>query len=326
VKNKFILLVFLTICTLEGYTKPRWEITDRSNIIDEDINFNQYLPFDENSKIARLNERSTLRFIDDLPYLDGATALYPLYSVFANAVYPTLEQNRPVVFMENPYIQCSKTIKAYENLINGKVDIIFCAAPSDEQIRMAEEKGVKFNFTPIGKEAFVFFVNTSNPITDLTYDQVCDIYSGRVTNWKELGGEDDIIIAYQRPKNSGSQTILEAIMGNNIIIEPPKENVIPGMGGIFEEVASYRNYENAIGYSFLFFSTNMVKNEKIKILSINGITPSIDTIKSGKYPLTQMFYAIKNKNESENVNKFINWILSEQGKYLIEHTGYVPIN
>jgi phosphate transport system substrate-binding protein len=171
----------------------------------------------------------------------------------------------------------------------------------------------------------VFFVNKINPINNLTYSQIRDIYSGRVTNWQELGSINGTIIPYQRPKNSGSQTVLELIMENDMIMEPIKENMIQSMGPMIEQVSSYRNYENAIGYSFLFYATEMAGNDEIKLLSIDGIYPAEDTIKEGVYPFIQIFYAITAGNETENVNNFLKWILSEQGQYIVERTGYVPI-
>jgi len=114
-------------------------------------------------------------------------------------------------------------------------------------------------------------------------------------------------------------------MGNTPIMEPLKENVVGGMGGIVERVSDYRNYINAIGYSFLFFTTEMVKNDEIKLLSIDGITPSRETIQSNKYPFSGPFYAITTGNETENTKRFIEWILSEEGQYLVESTGYIPI-
>jgi phosphate transport system substrate-binding protein len=108
-------------------------------------------------------------------------------------------------------------------------------------------------------------------------------------------------------------------------MEPLKEHLVGGMGGIIEQVSDYRNYLGAIGYSFLFFTTEMVKNDEIKLLSIDGIMPSIETIQSDEYEFTGYFYAITTGNETETTRRFIEWILSEEGQYLIEKTGYIPI-
>jgi phosphate transport system substrate-binding protein len=140
-----------------------------------------------------------------------------------------------------------------------------------------------------------------------------------------LGGKRDNIRVYQRPKNSGSQTILKTIMGDVQIIEPITENVLTFMLDIVNQTADFRNYKNALGYSFLFYTTQMVRNDKIKLLSINNIFPSNETIQNDTYPYSNEFYAITTNTENENVNKFIEWILSGQGQYIVERTGYVPI-
>ena len=116
-------------------------------------------------------------------------------------------------------------------------------------------------------------------------------------------------------------------MDNVPIMNPRRENVHQGMGGIINQVADYRNFSNAIGYSFLFFSTEMVKNDQIKLLSIDGIYPSIETIQNGSYPFSNNFYAIyiDNDEKNENIELFIEWILSDQGQYLVRGTGYVPL-
>ncbi|MDR2192915.1 MAG: substrate-binding domain-containing protein [Treponema sp.] len=326
------ILFVMVVNSYVLYAAPQWENKNRTNIIDEEINLDQYLPFEANSKIVKLNEEATLKLDGGFPYLDGATALYPLYSAFANAVYPPLERYKNGFYQDENgeytlpgYIMCSRTPKAYERLINGDVDIIFCTAPSDEQISAAREKGLTFSLTPIGLEAFVFFVNKNNPINGLSSSQIRSIYSGKIINWHELGGNNGNIVAYQRPKNSGSQTILELIMGGEKIIEPIKENMIQDMGPIIQVVASYENSMNAIGYSFLFYTTEMIRNNGIKLLTIDGIQPARETIKSGEYPFTQTFYAITTGNETEEVKRFIEWIISGQGQYITRKTGYVEI-
>jgi phosphate transport system substrate-binding protein len=224
-----------------------------------------------------------------------------------------------------PIVSMRTTPGAYRSLINGNADIIFCAKPSEDQIAEAKEKGITFTMTPIGKEAFVFFVNKRNPVSNVTTEDITGIYSGTITKWSELGGKRNKIKVYQRPSGSGSQTLLESIVGSENIIEPEKELVLTFMLDIVNQTAEYRNYKNAIGYSFLFYTTQMVRNEKIKLLSINGIVPSKETIQNGTYPYADEFYAITTNTENENVAPFIEWILSEQCQYLVEKTGYVPI-
>jgi len=285
------------------------------------VNLEEYQPFLSSSKVARLDNASSYTLTTDLPRIDGATALYPLYASFVNATYPKDDYDPA-----NSIVLCSTTPKAFENLLNKTVDLIFCAEPSKEQERMASEKGMAFHLTPIGKEAFVFFVNAKNPVNSISSKHILDIYSGKVTNWKELGGKNSSIKVFQRPKNSGSQTILEKIMKDEQLIEPLKADMVDGMGGIIERTADYKNFKNAIGYSFLYYSTQMVNNGAIKLLAIDHIFPSKETIQNNSYPYVSNFYAVTCGNESETTKTFIDWILSEEGQYLVEKTGYIPIN
>jgi phosphate transport system substrate-binding protein len=274
-------------------------------------------------KLTNLDEEPNLKLIDNLPVLDGATALYPVYASFVNAVYPKPKSEDHTL---REFAKCNTTIGAYENLLEGKVDIIFCAAPSNSQMKQFDDNGIKIKLIPIGREAFVFFVNKENIVDNLTVENIQGIYSGKIKNWKKLNGANQRIKAFQRPENSGSQTMLIKIMNNTPLMKPRRENVSRGMGDIINQVADYRNFSNAIGYSFLFYSTEMVKNDQIKLLSIEGIYPSKETIQNGTYPFSADFYAIYNTdNKNKNVEPFIEWILSEQGQKLISKTGYIPI-
>jgi phosphate transport system substrate-binding protein len=258
-----------------------------------------------------------------LPVLDGATAFLPVYASFAQAVYPETQYN----LYKGPVL-CNRTNEAYQNLLRGKVDIIFCFAPSDMQMERFQENDLKLKLVPIGREAFVFFVNKENPVHNLSEENIRGIYSGKIKNWRELNGVNQDIRAFQRPKDSGSQTMLEHIMENIPLMEPRKENVPYRMGDMISQVAVYRNFPNAIGYSFLHFSTEMVKNGQIKLLSINEIYPSRETMQNNTYPFSTDFYAIYIDSEeiNENIAVFIEWILSPQGQTLISKTGYTPIN
>lgn len=145
-------------------------------------------------------------------------------------------------------------------------------------------------------------------------------------NWNQAGGHDEKIRAFQRPANSGSQTIMEKFMGDTPMMEPLKEE-ITGMGDIMEEVASYRNYKNSIGYSFRFFTTGMNPSEEIKLLSINGIEPSPENIVSGQYPLVVNLYAVTVKdNPKKTIQPMLQWMQDPEGQQLIREVGYIPLS
>lgn len=325
-KRKLCLAVYIgvSIVLIIGSTLS-WK-DDRNDTLKQNFNTKEYLPFQKDSKIARLKEESTLKLKDHLPVLDGAAALFPVYSAVVNEVYPQ-DTKLMDVYDENCAFVYNNTVDGYGYLIDGETDIFFGVHPSEDQIAMAEEYGEKYRLTPIGKEAFIFFVNKDNPVDNLSRQQIKDIYAGKIKNWKEVGGNDERIDAYQRNEDSGSQTAFLRFMGDIMPMEPPTEQIENMMSGIIEEVADYKNRTNSIGFSFRYYTEEMISNPQIKILSVDGVKPAKNTIRNGSYPLKVYIYAATlENNKRKNVRKVVDWMLSEQGQYIVEKTGYVGIN
>mgnify|MGYP006048880865 FL=1 len=319
-KQVAILLVGIIVIGV-GIPAAKQLYEDNISTVSSEVNIHEYQPFHDNSLVVKMDEEATLKLEDNLPILDGATAMYPLYAAFVQATYPE-NQN----YLHDETVMVSTTPYAYDNLFQGKADMIFVAGPSEQQRKTAEAKGLELKMTPVGREAFVFFVNKKNPINSLTLDQIRGIYSGEITNWSQVGGNDEDIRAFQRPQDSGSQTALQYLMGDTPIMEAPTDDVVSGMGGIINEVAQYKNYKNAIGYTFRYYSTEMVGNDEIKLLAIEGIEPTKENIRNDSYPITSEFYAITAGTENPNVDKLLQWILSPQGQQLVEKVGYVPVS
>ena len=291
--------------------------------VTPNINEYEYLPFKEDSKIVKIDSK-TLDFSEvsdfNLPIIDGATAAFPVYSAFVHAVYPEDTTLRNGVFEFN------NTVGGYQMLAQKKTDIFIGAAPSKEQIEYAEQVGTIFEYTQIGCEAFVFFVHKDNPIDSLTLEQIKGIYSGQITNWSQVGGKNEKIVPFQRNEGSGSQSMLIRLMGDTPIIEPDMQERVGGMGGIIKEVADYKNKSNSIGFSFRFYVEGMIKNPDIKMIAIDAVAPTKENIQNGTYPIIAPVYAVTYEgNLKENVYKLIEWMLSEEGQYIIEETGYVGI-
>ena len=297
---------------------------------DRSLMLLEYQPFREDNKLVTLEEPADFQL--DNAYrlrLDGATALYPVYAAFVQASFPANAEYSPF----HSTVECSGTVDAYQKLMDGETDMIFAAAPSKAQLEAAEKAGVAFHMTPIGSEAFVFFVNSKNPVTGLTVEEIQGIYSGRITNWKEVGGRFQSIRPFQRAENNGSQSALQRLMEGLPLIEPEKADRIADMGGIIREVASYRNYKNAIGFSFRYYATEMVRSGDIRLLALDGVAPAKETIRDGTYPIASHFYAVTaapiGQPAPEETNAymaaFLEWILSPQGQAIIEETGYVRL-
>ncbi|MBR3849579.1 MAG: substrate-binding domain-containing protein [Oscillospiraceae bacterium] len=281
------------------------------------INVREYLPFAEDTKIVK-HESETLKLTEDLPRIDGAAALFPVYSAFVHAVYPETTE------LHNGVFEYNNTPHGYQLLAERKTDIFIGVYPSEEQKAYAEENGTTFRYTPIGSEGFVFFVHKDNPIDGLTAEQIRGIYSGEITNWKQVGGRDEKIAAFQRNEGSGSQSMLQRFMGDTPIMEAPTELRNDLMSGIIEQVSNYKSKSNSIGFSFRYYVEGIIKNPDIKMISVDGAAPTAENIKNGTYPIVTPIYAVTYEEQTnENVGRLLDWILSEEGQRIIEETGYV---
>lgn len=283
------------------------------------IDVRLYLPHEAASELVRIP--SSLQLTDDLPVLDGAAALLPVYASIVENVYPqgSVTYEGGVFSDENYYgenfasdsaMQYNNTVRGYQAIVDGTTDILFCAAPSDAQKQYAAEQNVELEYVPIGREAFVFFVNCENPVENLSLEQIRGIYAGDYTNWTEVGGADRAIHPVTRLSGSGSQSAMESLMG---------ERPIAHRIGFSVTGAS-------IGFSFRYYMDGIVSNGSVKMLSLNGVYPSAENIQNEEYPIVIAFYAIYRKdNDNPNIPVLLDWILSEEGQSLIEACGYVRI-
>ena len=260
--------------------------------------------------------------LEDYPVIDGSTVTIPL----SEAIMATL--TRQTIEQVKPYVLHNKTHQAYLNLIDKKADLIFVTGPSLEESAYALEKKCDMKMTPIVSEAFVFLTNTDNPIESLTFEQIQKIYSGEITNWKEVGGQDVVIRALQRPVNSGSQTgFLDLVMKGITPMVPPLDWVENLMEGLISSVSVYDNKPDAIGYSFYYYVSDMEVNPKVKMLKVDGIAPTPLTIANGTYRIKTNYFAVycvDSLTDKEPI-RIVNYILSEEGQQLMENAGYVKV-
>lgn len=285
------------------------------------IDVNQYLPFEEDSKIVTLDKEASLKLSGDLPVIDGAAAVFPVYSAFVNATYPD------TVKLYDGTFEYNNTVGGYMMLAEKQTDIFFGAYPSEDQIAYAKEMGTEFEYTPIGSEAFVFFVHKDNPIESLTVEQIQGIYSGEITNWKEVGGVNEKIVAFQRNEGSGSQSMLVRFMDGKPIMKAPSEQINDLMSGIIERVSDYKSTTASIGFSFRYYVEGIIQNPNIKMIRIDDVAPTVENIKNGSYPVVGPLYAVTYKgNKNENVDRLLEWVLSDEGQEIIEKTGYAGVS
>ena len=265
-----------------------------------------------------IQNQEKIFLLENYPKIDGSTVTLPLAEAF--------KANFTGTDIKDVNVSHSKTHNAYVNLINGDTDLILVTAPSEDEKKLAKEKGVEFEIVPIIKDAFVFFVNTDNPVESLTLEQIQNIYSGNIKNWKDVGGENERILAYQRPENSGSQSgMLELVMKGKKMMKPLTETVSQTMEDIIDVISDYSNGKNAIGYSYYYYATQMYTNDKMKMLAVNGIDPTYENIKTGLYELQTQYYAVIRRNEEQNseTRKLLNAMKSERGQNVAKEAGYV---
>lgn len=153
---------------------------------------------EENNQISNEDKTENLKMTaEEFPKVDGATAMLPMIGEITKAVLGYSDEQAQKFLDENTQ---GKTAKVYQGLIDGKTNVIFASEPSDDILQKAKKAGVEFEMTGIGLDGFVFLINEQNPVKSLTLDQIRGIYTGKITNWKEVGGDDAKIIAYQREK------------------------------------------------------------------------------------------------------------------------------
>lgn len=279
-----------------------------------------YMCFTNDVQIIELSksEEEKLFSEEDYPKIDGSMATVLLAEAF-KANFTNTDINEVEVIH-------SKTHDAYVNLINGDTDLILVPYPSEEEQKLAKDNKVELEIVPIVKDAFVFFVNENNLVDNLTLEQIQGIYSGEINKWNEVGGINEKIFAYQRPKNTHSQSgMLELVMKDNKIREPIIENITQNGTEIKDVISDYKNENTSIGYSFSSYYKIMYSADSMKLLSVNGIKPTYENVQTGLYNLQTVYYAVIRKDEESdsNTRRLLEAMKSERGQNVAKEAGYV---
>jgi len=260
----------------------------------------------------------------ELPRLDASVITQPLMTSLVKNF--TCDDD-----ISDSIFDYSDTDEAFEKLLNDEVDALIAPYPSNDVLSLASVRGVELEIVPIAKEGFVFVVNKSNPIDSIKVSDIQKIYTGEISNWFQIGGNDLEIKAFQRPNNSITQTEMNNLVMKGLgMIEPPKDVFSDSTyGEINDLIADYDNSENSIGYSYyteakLLYDFDENVENAVKFLKVNNIEPNYENIKSSKYPIITNYYLIYNKkNQSEKLKIFVDAVLSERGKNAIKEAGYI---
>ncbi len=311
-----IFIVLITFCGYFSYTK----FVDYFKSQNNDMNVEG-----ENNLKGDLSLQEPIFSLEEYPKVDASLATQPLTDAFIKNFTGKDDISN---------LEYTNTHPAYTRLVDKEVDLIVVTEPSEEELKYAKDENVELEVIPVVREGFVFYVNVKNPVKNLTIEQIQNIYTGEIKNWNEVGGNNEKIIPYQRPANSGSQTgMLSLVMKDKKIMQPIKENLVDTMFEIINLVSDYDNGENSIGYSYYYYATTMFEtidkniSDRIRLLSINGIEPNNQTIKDQEYPLQTAYYIVIRKDEPAegNTRKLVDAMLSDRGQAIAEEVGYVGV-
>ena len=265
--------------------------------------------------------------VEDFPKLDGSTACIPLMAqMMADTTGIDLE-------VAQSGISVSTTAYAWENFglypdeeYTARMLVVY-EAP-DYVKEELKEANAQLEQKPIGRDALVFIVNENNPVKSLTRQQLKDIYAGKITNWKEVGGEDLAIVPFQRGEDSGSQTLFRKLLiQGGELMDPPTELAPAAMGELVDSIAAYNNSANAIGFSVYYYIDQMYSQPGLRLLAVDGVTPSNDTIASESYPLCNEFYAVLHADAAADSpeRQLYDWLDTTAGQDCIKKSGYVAV-
>ena len=261
---------------------------------------------------------------DNFPRIDGSTAVMPLLAgLYSRALGISTEESEAMVNVSGG------TGAVWRNMIWEGADLLIVYEAPENIKEELESEGIELEIEPIGRDGLVFLVNKNNIVEDLSVSQLRDIYTDQIKDWKDVGGDPGPISAFQRNAESGSQTLfLKLLMDGIEPADPPVELVMSSMAGLIEEVAAFDGSGGAIGYSVFYYADLMFANPDLKLLSVDGIQPSNDSIQSGDYPLVNDFYIVIRADEPEDspARLLRDWFLSDEGTALLVEENYVAIH
>ena len=257
----------------------------------------------------------------NFPVIDSSTARKPvtadLYSLFvANFGY------------EGPKPICSTTHGAWLNIADRKADIALLAAPTKEEMDYLNQRGVSIEMKLYGGDGLVFIGNSQNPVQSLTHEQIIGIYQGKIKNWSEVGGPDVPITVYYRDDQSGSQRLFEKMVFKGLELPNYEDLGFWYMDEMSTIVDIVMDDPYAIGYSIMTYLDDVYNNEALKIFAVDGVVPSVDTVKDSSYPYhTQGFVVIRSDEPADSpARRLYNWFGTPISDEILIANGITPLH
>lgn len=208
-------------------------------------------------------------------------------------------------------------------LINGTTDICNASRP----MKSSEKDKLKIRYASLGveiksaKDGLSIYLNESNPVKELTLDQLKQIYTGKVTNWKQVGGPDAKIILYSRENNSGTYVYFKDNVLGGEDFTPSAQNM-PGTAAVVNAVSKDKF---GIGYGGAAYAKGIRMLPIKKDASSKAYEPTAENVKSGNYPISRYLYMYVKSRPTGELKKYIDWILSPEGQDVVVKVGYFPV-
>jgi phosphate transport system substrate-binding protein len=214
-------------------------------------------------------------------------------------------------------------------LINGTVDIANASRQiKDDETKAAQANGIEPTEFIVARDAIAVIVNPSNPVSQLSLPQLSEIYSGQLTNWAQLGGDDRPIVLLSRETNSGThvyflENVLRLGQKDNQTLFSPDTLLMPSSEGISAEV---RQNPNALGYDGLGYVTPDMKT--VAVARADGgpyVLPTIATVNDKSYPIARDLYMYTRGRPEGAVKDYLDWILGPEAQAIVAQLGFVPV-
>ena len=209
-------------------------------------------------------------------------------------------------------------------LINGTTDVCMASRPmkDDEKRKLRDRYQTMGVEIPVARDGLSIYLNEQNPVKELTIEQLRGIYTGAITNWKDLGGPDKPITLYGRENNSGTYVYFKdnVLLGHDY---SARCQTLPGTAAVVNAVA---RDPNGIGYGGAAYAKGVRETAMKKDDKSPAVLPSAASVRDGSYPLSRYLYFYLRKKPEGDTKKFVQWVLSEEGQKLATDVGYFPLN
>ena len=294
--------------------------------------FQDAFPISADNVLALPSTPPSLRLAAHLPRLDGTLAALPLYAAAFQAVTCLDEDGRPLSDEERGERLAEDNVECREQyglqrLADGDVDIFFGPPPSERQLDEQRAQGLTPDVRPLAREALVFFVQKDNPVRSLSSEQLRRIYTGEITNWKDVGGQDKRILPFQHEEGDENQRMLERlVLRGTQAIPPLREDRLSDPHALWSSslVARYRKRSNALGFGLRWYLDKWFPDGDVRPLAVDGVPPTDATVRDGSYPLSLPLCMVSCRPLSAESRAFRDWLLGPEGRDLIRRAGYLP--